>query len=287
MINNSKIFIDIKNTHSILKLEYLYNNKIFKTNLIVSIFIFQYLGYHVFIKNEAFNSLNIWYRIIYIFIHYTISWSIIKITLTEFGLLKEKVEKGSKSISELLLKTKNKYQKKSKIDCIEDTATEVNRKQDHLLLIKDEFLSIKDFIKKSENRITKIERHIFPKEKIKINCSTEEIKSLFGEYKQDLFQNLDVNNFIKYMFKGESKISENNLYEDEINNILAIMTLLIQEGVIKNNSKSVLYRLAKPYFKLGVELQMFGIDIKKKKYRLTDEKIQSYIIKQITNFKII
>lgn len=276
-----------------------------KITLIITLSLYLSMGISIFFYSPISNYLH--FKICYIScgIYFLIGLYFLDVILIEFDLRKKYNLNNYKSYNwslTILELVNDKFNTKSETENFRDKDLGISKEQEDIPLIKNdlmeskknleyfiknEFEPIRHLLKKSVNRITKIEKHIFPKEKIKINCSTEEIKSLFWEYKQDLFQNLDVNNFIKYMFQKESKISENILYEDEINNILAIMTLLIQEGRIKKNSKSVLYRLAKPYLKLGIELQMFGINIKNKKYRLTDEKNQSDIIKQITNFKII
>lgn len=156
----------------------------------------------------------------------------------------------------------------------------------HRDFVKNEFEPSRNLSKKNAKRTTTIEEKIFIREKIQFYCSLKDIKSLFLEYRKELFENLDVHNFIKYMLEGKGEMSENILFDDEINNIIAIMTLLKKEGKI-NYKISVLFRLSEPYLKLNIKARMFSNNIKNNKYCLTKDETEVQILKKITNLKII
>lgn len=287
------------------KNEFLKNNKHFKVILIPYLLLLIFLGYQLFSRRSNINFFGYTLSIIFFVLYLLAIYALIKMILVEFGIIKKnklhsKFLNSSRQQFEL---SEKKYFKPNDTTKLQDEVVILNKKtsnnnesiksvkddlikanKNHTDFIKNEFEPTRNLLNKTTKRTNIIEEQIFPKEKIKIYCSQKDIKSIFMEYKKDLFENLDVHNFMKYMFEGSNKLGASNLYDDEKNNILAIMTLLIEKEKIDGNN-SLLYKLTKPYLKFNIKLRMFGINIKKRKYSLTNDITESHILKKITNFK--
>lgn len=316
MENLGTVVCSLKPLFAICKTEYYNNPKSLRIMLSLYLITYYILGFHLFYKEDIY-LISPSTRIVFGLIYFAFSYFVICSILMELGL-KKKTDLKSSQLYQKLLNIVYVQQEKYNLNKIkteeeklfvEIKSTVLKAKKDFNLfnnisikqqensnqidLLKSKTGDLEvdfSFLKSNqivtEKKVAIIEEQIFIKEKIIYYCSLKDIKALFLEYRNDLFENLDVSNFIKYMFKGEGEgeLNKNVLYEDEINNILAIMMLLIQKEKIKTNN-SVLFRLSKSYLKLDIKIRMFGININNKAYSLTNDKTEYQILKKITKFK--
>lgn len=115
--------------------------------------------------------------------------------------------------------------------------------------VKDDFIQIQKEIKKKNSKIETI-KILTDNSNNSITVMLIGIKKIFKDSK-NLFKNLDVDNFIAMVFKGENKNNSKKLKEEELKNVYAIIILMIKEKKI-HSIDSELARILIKYFDLEV-----------------------------------
>jgi hypothetical protein len=144
--------------------------------------------------------------------------------------------------------------------------------------VKDDLTQNQKEIKKKNSKIETI-KILTDNSNNSIEVMLIEIKKIFKNSK-NLFKNLDVDNFIAMVFKGENKNNSKKLKEEELKNVYAIITLMIKEKKI-HSIDSELARILIKYFDLEVTPKTVKNRIAEKK------KDQNFLISKINENSII
>ena len=98
-----------------------------------------------------------------------------------------------------------------------------------LFFNNEKFISLEKSVEKLKNKV--FEPKIIKHKNIK------GIKNLFTEFKEDLFENLEIKNFIGYLFINpyKNRIQKKQLLPQEKDNIISILILLINAKKIERN----------------------------------------------------
>ncbi|AUC84909.1 hypothetical protein CW731_06210 [Polaribacter sp. ALD11] len=273
MENPLVLIVSLSNRLEALKLIFYKSKKIFKINLIICFISYFYVGFQLFFQNPLLNYFNYTLGWIFCAFYFVSSYLILEIILIEFGVWKKRN----------LSKYKSYVSSKAHLDSVKKKFNITSKFEE----FHKELNPIKTTLIKNENKINKLNIEVFKNERIQPNILTKnQIKLILKQISGELFENLNINSFMNFLFEGNYEKKDHRLNSDEKDNLIAVIILFRKADIIiHKGAGSKLSRLLIKYLSLDLEVDSLGKIIRKGSYIIKNINTRKRVELQIQNIK--